>query len=218
MIYYIRGTDGGDQVDPVFNPADPGLGVCIDYATVPNLSVNAFIVPNSSQLIPVDFESNRDAIITFYEEFESDLSQLTVIRNNIEQLIQEFLQAPPDQRLAIALQIVEQITDAIILLLTVYSQFTTAYYYGYNSSDQVQYWQINSPQAVALYVDSNLKRSYPAWTVTGNTVVDNFSDTLNCRCNCNSIIESQSNFWIFIVFFIIFFFFILLLVIIFLLI
>jgi hypothetical protein len=198
MLYYIRGTDGGSQLDPVFNNNNPGLRVCIEYATVPNVSINTFIIPFQSMLIPVDFVSNKNAIIAFYEQFESDLSQLTVIKSNIEQLLQQFQQAPPDQKLDIAKQIAEQISDAIILLLTVYSTFPVAYYYGY-SGNQIQYWQINNPDAVALYTNSNLTRSYPAWTVGGGTVVDDFTDPIDCNCNCQVNSESStSTIWFYI--------------------
>lgn len=185
MLNYIGSMDGGDQVDPV--NTGTGLNTCIEYVTVPNVSVNTFVESTGTTFQPVDFEPNREDIINFYVAFEAEINEIINIEETIQSLIEQLEAAPPDQRPALIRQIINELFTLIQVIRTVYSSFDVAYYYGYGVGDLIdtpQYWRIDNPELTALYLNSNLKNSYRAFTNTGQTVIDNYSLDLNCECNC----------------------------------
>jgi len=169
-----------------------GLNVCIDYATVPNVTINTFIESDllrpNGKIVPVDYESNRQDIVNFYTLF---LAQATEIKDALVEsgkLIQEIINNPdldPDQKAALIRQI---LTDVFIILLSlkdIYEKFNIAYYYGYNSSNQPQYWKIYNPKIELLYQNSNLKRTVQGLDYLGNPVNDDFTQLKDCICNCD---------------------------------
>lgn len=210
-FYYLQNIDGGDQLDPM-NGSNNGLNTCIEYVTVPNCSVSGFIMGPGSDFVPVDYESNKDAIIDFYIAFEDELNSLVDLTAEIEKLLKELESAPIDQKPALIRQILQDIFTIITLALTIYEQFDEAYYYGYGVGDKIdtpQYWKLINPITRTFYINSNILNSYKSWTDIGNTIIDNYSRSLNCDCNCKpptkDIIENNkfNSFW-FIILFIVF--------------
>ena len=215
MIYFIQGLNGGNQVDPI--PQVTRLNVCIEYETVPNVSVNAFVSSFPGSIVPIDFESNKQDIVNFYIAFEAAINEVVDLEEEIRLLIEQLQTVPPAERAALIRQIENELFTLLNVIKDIYSDFPVAYYYGYGIGDKnntPQYWRIESPQLFLTYINSNLKRSYQAVTTSKEVVVDNFSLNLNCNCNCNDTIEELNIFWISIILFFIFIFLILIIIII----
>ena len=198
LIYFIQGVDGGNQVDPVFNLAPISLNVCIEYETVPNVSISAFVSSFPGSITPVDFESNKQDIVNFYIAFEALINEAVNLEAEIQLLIAELQTAPPAERAALIRQITNDIFTLLNVIDNIYADFAVAYYYGYGigeNNNKPQYWKIVNPQLFLTYINSNLKRSYPSISNIGERVIDNFSLTLNCNCNCREEIVQDSFIW-----------------------
>jgi len=198
LIYYIQNTNGGNQVDPVFSSQIEGLKGCIEYETVPNVSVNAFVsnVPNS--IIPVDYEENKQEIINFYILFEQEINAVVNLEEEIQKLIAELETAPPEEKAALIRQIMNDLFTLLQVIRNIYSNFEVAYYYGYGIGDKnniPQYWKITKPELTLIYTNSNLMRNYAPIDKTGNLVLDSL--TLNLECNdCE---EDKVIYWVIII-------------------
>ena len=197
MLFFIQGVDGGDQTDPTYifiTTEQPNI--CIEYVTPSNLSIAAFVSSEPNSIIPVDFESNKLAIISFYIEFEAAINEAVNLETTIQQLISELQAAHLAERYALIRQITNELFTLLHVIDNIYEGFPVAYYYGYGTGSnigKVQYWQINNPELFLTYINSNLKRSYPSIDYLDKNILDNFS--LDLDCDCRIIIDETSWFW-----------------------
>lgn len=183
MFNYIADTNGGLLVDPV--NTGTGFDICIEYVTVPNVSISAFI-GETGTMVPVDYESNKQEIITFYEAFLEEVSELEKVTSDIEKLIEQIRNDPnlsPDEKNALIWQLVHDVFTFINIIAEAYLTFETIYYYGY-SPDNVTpgYWKMTKPKIELTYTNSNLKRSYNALSYDGKTVEDAYTVPKSCKC------------------------------------
>lgn len=174
-FFYLQGTDGGDFTDPVNTGS--GLNVCVDYATPPNVSTCAFV---SNLMTQVDFETNRDAILTFYRELEAELSDLVIQGMRLEEILQE-IRADPGN-IELILEAEKLLFEILLELVEIYTGFDVTYYYGYDGNNQPAYWRIVNPTLLLQYGNGNLLRSYPPLTANGQTVVDDFTCSTCGNC------------------------------------
>lgn len=176
------------------------LRVCIDYPTVPNLTISTFISSFPGSIEPVDFNENRNEIIAFYEEVITFINDNVNIPSDIQQCIEE-------DGCSLNVYAIENDLFTIIQLYEeIYNNFPIVYQYGYLPDGNLGYWKITQPNPFVSYIKINIKRSYRALDIEGTAVTDAYSDII-----VTCIFRSDSNFtfifWfvIFIIFLIIIF-------------
>lgn len=156
-----------------------GLQRCIDYPVVPNISVNAFIEAYPGAITPVNFESEREAIVEFYLRLEATISELTDLEEETLEILRE-LEAGGANESTLLRQVAQELFTTITLLATVYDGFDVIYYYGYGPAgsdreNEPTYWRIEAPRLFLAYRNGPLERSYRALNTSGVPVEDTHS-------------------------------------------
>lgn len=218
ILFYLQGQSGGQQTDPT--DGSNGLGICVEYTTVPNVSIFGFLSSGTGSITPVNFETNRDEIITFYERLETDISAATSSGRTIGDVLAE-LEAGTGSIQELIRELEKLLIEFLIAVSALYLTYPVAYYYGYLPNGQPGYWKIINPRLFLEYTNSNLKRSYKATAISGcgdgQDYDDGFSlDLPDCIDNScfNQKVESttKSNTFMFIIIFVIIFIIIILLI------
>lgn len=184
IFFYIQNQNGGQFTDPV--NTGTGFNVCIDYCTPPNISSCAFI---STDMVQVDYETDKGAIVNFYIELETALMQVIIDEERLMEIIRQLREDPGNIEL---IREAEQLIFEILLeLAVIYEDFEVVYYYGYDANNQPAYWRINDPTILLQYLDSNLLRSYPPTDINGTIVNDTFT-CATCH-DCETLASSNTD-------------------------
>ena len=204
LIGFLNGNDTIKQ-----NGTQIVFGVnnyCVDYATVPNISINVFVERFPGSIVPVDFASNSADIIAFYEEFEDAVNRVLNFDLIIDQIIQMIEDEDSEDQDSLIRLVFQEIFTTVNLVSDIYRSFGVIYYYGYHPNGQLGYWRITQPNPVLAYSRSSLKRNFFAKDVNGQYVLDD--DTVEPReCICLNIEHEENNFnmWFIIIIIIIIF-------------
>lgn len=181
----VRSASREDLFDPIFRSADcfdfayaliefmkENQRICIDYPTVPNLTIATFISSFPGSITPVSFEENQQEILDFYTFALDFLNDTIDIDLQIEECIEE--NGCPLNVYAIEndLFAVTQIYEEI------YRNVGVVYIYGYLPDNSLGYWRIVNPNPFIGYVKTNITRSFQAIDIEGQPVVDAFSDPI----------------------------------------
>lgn len=150
--------------------------VCIEYVTPPKNNVNAFVLPRDKGEI-VDYDTFKFLIIEFYEQLEEEINNIEGLLEQIEQVIQEIENAPPEDIPALLVELIELVVQVIIQLALAYANFQFVYYYGYadDTSGEIVYWRFEQPSTFINYIEGNLYRSYAATTINNVKVIDGYT-------------------------------------------
>ena len=175
IFFYIQDQNGGQFTDPV--NIGQGFGVCIDYATVPNVTACAFV---SENMVAIDYETHKGAIVGFYIELEAALNQIIIDGKSLAEIIQEIRENPGN--IELILEAEKLLFEILLELYLIYTEFDLVYYYGYDANNNPTYWEITNPTILLDYIDSNLQRSFAAKDINGSTVNDGFTCATCSNC------------------------------------
>lgn len=184
-------------------------GMCIDYITVPNISVASFVTGGPSTAVKVDFNESRSDIILFYTNFAKYLSELAIVAYGIFAAIVE---ASNDlKHLDAHLRRLQTEFIAVVTLLADFSsRFPYIYYYGYyENNPSMGYYKITSPRIYINYEQSTLQRSYYAWNIYGEPY---YADVAVGETPCGIEYESNSSVVIWVILAIIFIIFLMVII------
>lgn len=155
LLHFINGTQAGELKSPV-DPT-PGLKIPFENVTIPNLTVASFIGAPNTQVSVVDFESEKDQIINFFQELARLLDREYHLLERIERAIGGILEQNLENSNNLIRQLQNELYTIIHIARRLYCRFQTSYYYSYDVRDgQLKYWKILQPMLYIAYLNSSL--------------------------------------------------------------
>lgn len=160
----MRSADCYDFAYALFDFMKYSLFICIDYTVVPNLTIAAFISSFPGSIVPIDFETHRDEIITFFQgviDFFDNININLSILNPFN-----IYSAKTD------------LFSIIQLYVNFYQSLNVIYILSYLPDGSLGYWQITNPRILIDYVQIDIPRSYKSLNIDGKLVTDEYSDLI----------------------------------------
>ena len=181
----IRSIERNDIFDPVARPVNcysfvydtvnhmkDELKVCIKYPIVPNIGVPALV---SDSIEPINFEENKDEIITFYEGIINIVNSPSITSIVEKNSTSDFN--------------IDSINNDLFTPIQLYAEFyknlDIVYSYGYLPNGSIGYWRITNPSVYVDYVQIDIKRSFRSIDINNKFVDDSYSD----KCRSNQIVD-----------------------------
>nr|QBK90269.1 MAG: hypothetical protein LCPAC102_01820 [Pithovirus LCPAC102] len=178
---FMRSSDCYDFAYFMIEFMKDSLKICIDYATVPNITIATFISSFPGSIVPVSFEENKNDIIEFYRNVNIFIQNIIDIQANIQECIKENSSSLTLYAIENDLFVITQLYDDI------YNTFNIIYVFGYLPDGSIGYWKITNPNPLIDYIKINIKRSYRSIDLEGNSVTDSFSDIIpTCKTTKNT--------------------------------
>lgn len=173
----MRSADCYDFAYALIDFIKNSLFICIDYAVVPNLTIAAFISSFPGSIVPVDFEANRDEIITFFQGVINFFNNPTINLSNLS----------PFNLFSVE----NDLFSVIQLYVEFYQSLSIIYVFSYLPDGSLGYWQITNPGILIDYVQIDINRSYRALDINGQLVTDAYSDLIPTCIDAIPVVSSS---------------------------
>lgn len=201
----MRSSNCYDFTYDIIDFIDNSLKVCIDYVTVPNITISAFIETFPGSIRPINFNQYRDQIIEFYTTLSNYINNNININQTIDKCIndsntnnQPVITNNTD---ALTIYSIENDLFTVIQLYEeIFDQSQTIYLYGYHPNGSLGYWIVEDPDFFISYIKININRSYRSKNIYDQPVNDPYSNVIP---TCNTSKEMMDYTYIFLIFFII---------------